>query len=99
MLSILINFVFTILTSLSNLILTPLMTAVSALIPGFSDFSSAIGSWLSSGISYFSFVLKLFCIPQICITSVVTLAIAFVSIKLIIQTYLLITRIWKTFKV
>ena len=98
MLSIFINFIFTILAKISDIILSPFFAVFSALIPSFSEFSSSIASFLTSAISYFSFILKLFMIPQICITAVVTLALSYVSIRTAVATYSFLVRSWKTLK-
>lgn len=98
MLSILVNFIFKILAAISNIILTPIFSIIGSLIPGFSDFSASITSFLTSAIQYFSFILKLFMIPQICITTTVSLALTYITIRLSITTYLFLVRCWKTLK-
>lgn len=98
MLSILINFIFTILSKISDLILTPVFSVIGALIPGFAEFSTSMAEFLSNGISYFSFVCKLFMIPQVCLTATVSLALTYITIRLAITTYLFLVRTWKTLK-
>lgn len=98
MLSILINFIFTILTSISNIILTPLFMVLNTLIPSFSDFTSGMTEFLNNAFQYFMFIFKLFMIPQICITSIVTLALSYVTVITTIKTYNFIVSTWKTLK-
>ena len=98
MLSILINFIFTILAKISDIILAPFFAVFSTFIPSFDEFTQGISIFLTSAISYFSFILKLFMIPQICITSVVTLALAYVSMRAVLATYSFLVRTWKTLK-
>lgn len=98
MFSLFINLIFTILKLLSNLLLSPIFALVGALIPDFSTFTSSISNFLASGIQYFAFVCKLFMIPQVCITSTVSLALTYLTIRISITTYLFLVRCWKTFK-
>ena len=98
MLSILINFIFTILTAISNIILTPLFALISVLIPSFIDFTGAMSQFLNNAFEYFMFIFKLFMIPQICITSIITLAFGYVTTVTIIKTYNFIVSTWKTLK-
>lgn len=98
MLNILINFIFTILTTISNIILTPLFLVLNALIPSFSEFTGAMSGFLNNAFQYFMFIFKLFMIPQICITSIVTLALSYVTIMTTIKTYNFIVSTWKALK-
>lgn len=98
MFSLFINLIFSILKILSNLLLSPIFSLVGSLIPDFSNFTSSISGFLSSGIQYFAFILKLFMIPQVCITATVSLALTYLTIRISITTYLFLLRCWKTFK-
>lgn len=98
MLNLLINFIFTIVSKIGDLVLLPVITFLSALIPGFSDFYNGIISFIDYGLTYFLFFIKLLCIPQICMTAVLTIATATLTITLGIRTYTLIMRIYKNFK-
>lgn len=98
MLNILITAIFTIISKIGDLILLPIITLLSGLIPGFSDFYNGILNFIDYGFTYLLFFIKLLCIPQICMLAVLTVATATLTITIGVRAYTLIMRIYTKFK-
>lgn len=98
MLNILINFIFTIISKIGDIILLPIITLLSTLIPSFSSFYNGILSFIDYAFSYLFFFIKLLCIPKICMTAVLTVATATLSITIGVRAYSLIMNIYRNFK-
>lgn len=98
MLNALISGLFSLIAKLGDLILSPLISVVSALIPDFSTFYTSIISWIGQGFRYIGWAYKLLCIPRSCMTLVYTTALAYMGIVLGIRTYILIVKIYNKFK-
>lgn len=92
------NFIFTIIAKIGDLILFPIISLISLLIPSFSDFYNGILSFIDYGFTFFLFFVKLLCIPKICMTTVLTVATASFSITIGLRVYTLIMRIYNNFK-
>lgn len=98
MFNMLMNLVFTLISKVGDLVLSPLISGISVLIPGFSDFISYIIQMINYGFTYLVFFCKLLLIPKACIEIVVTIAFATLSIMTIVRTYTLIVKIYNYFK-
>ena len=98
MFNMLVNLIFTIVAKIADLILSPLILAISSFIPGFGNFLTSILNFLGYGLTYFVFILKLFMIPKECVQIVITIAFASLSIVAGIRTYSLIVKIYNYFK-
>lgn len=98
MLNILINFIFTIISKIGDLILLPIINFVSLLIPSFSDFYNSILTFIDYAFTYLLFFIKLFCIPQPCMLAVLTVATATLAITTGIRSYSLVMKIYNKFK-
>lgn len=98
MLAILLNFIFTLISKLGDIILFPIISLLSALIPSFSDFYNSILLFIDYAFTYLLFFIKLLCIPQTCMIAVFTVATATLSITTGIRTYKLIITIYQKFK-
>lgn len=98
MLNILINFIFTIISKIGDIILLPIVSLLSSLIPSFSDFYNGILAFIDYAFSYLLFFIKLLCIPKTCMTAVFTVATATLAITLGIRAYTLIMRVYEKFK-
>ena len=98
MLGILVNFVFKIIATIGGIILTPITLLVSAFVPDFSTFVSGIISFLTNMVVYVPFFIKLFMIPDFCISAVNLLFTAYVSLVVGIQGYKLVMKIYNKFK-
>lgn len=92
------NLVFTLISKVGDLVLAPLISGISVLIPGFSTFVSYIVQMINYGFTYLVFFMKLLMIPKPCIEIVVTIAFATLSIMTIVRTYTLIVKIYNYFK-
>lgn len=98
MLSILLNFIFTLISKLGDIILLPIVSFLSALIPSFSSFYNSILAFIDYAFTYLLFFIKLLCIPQPCMVAVLTVATATLTITTGIRTYKLIMTIYQKFK-
>lgn len=98
MLSILLNFVFTIISKIADIILLPIIIFLSALIPSFSTFYNSILSFIDYSFTYLLFFIKLLCIPQPCMLAVLTVATATLTITIGLRTYKLIMTVYQKFK-
>lgn len=98
MFEMLMNFVFTLIGKIGDLILTPLVSAISVFIPGFGNFLNYIVQFLEYALTYFVFLLKLLMIPKECLQIVVTVAFASLSIMTAFRSYHLIMMIYNKFK-
>lgn len=98
MLKILINFIFTIISKIGDIILFPIVSLLSTLIPSFSSFYNGILSFIDYAFTYLLFFIKLLCIPQFCMVAVFTVATATLSITIGVRVYTLIMRIYEKFK-
>ena len=98
MLNILINFIFTIISKIGDLILLPIVSFLSAIIPSFSQFYNGILQFIDYAFTYLLFFIKLLCIPQVCMTAVLTVATATLTITIGIRAYTLIMRVYEKFK-
>lgn len=94
----LINLIFTLVAKIGDLVLSPLVSALSVLIPGFSNFYTYIIQFINYGFTYLTFFFKLLMIPKFCIYAIVTIATASLSIITIVRTYTLISKIYNHFK-
>lgn len=94
----LVNLIFTLIAKIGDLILAPLISAITVLIPSFSDFIAYIIQFINYGFTYMTFFFKLLMIPKICIEIVVTIAFASLSIMTVVRTYTLIVKIYNYFK-
>ena len=98
MLNILINFIFTIISKIGDIILFPLVSFLSVLIPSFSEFYNSILSFIDYAFTYLLFFIKLLCIPKACMLAVFSVATATLAITTGIRTYTLVMRIYEKFK-
>ena len=98
MLNALISGLFSFVAKLGDLILSPIISVVSALIPDFSTFYTSIVNWLGQGFQYIGWAYKLLCIPKACMTLVYTVATVSFSIVLGVRVYILIIKIYNKFK-
>lgn len=98
MLNMLMNFVFSLISKIGDIVLTPLVSGISVLIPGFDNFVNYIIDFLNYGFTYLVFFFKLLMIPKECLEIVVTIAFATLSIMTIVRTYTLIVKIYNYFK-
>lgn len=98
MLSILMNFVFTIISKIADIILLPIIVFLSALIPSFTSFYSSILAFIDYSFTFLLFFVKLLCIPQPCMLAVITVATATLSITIGLRTYKLIMIVYQKFK-
>lgn len=98
MLNAIITGLFNLIAKLGDLILSPLIAVVSALIPNFTTFYSSIVYWLGQGFQYIGWAFKLICIPKECMLLVYTTAFTYMAIVLGIRVYILIVRIYNKFK-
>lgn len=98
MLESLISGLFSIIAKLGDLILSPLISAVSVLIPDISSYIGYITYYLGRGISFITWGFRLFMIPRSCATLLITIATATISITLAIRVYTLIVKIYNKFK-
>lgn len=78
--------------------MSPLISAISLLIPDFSIFISYIVQYINIGFTYLTFFLKLLLIPKQCVMLVITIAFASLSIMTAVRTYTLIVKIYNYFK-
>lgn len=98
MLSILINFIFTIISKVGDLILLPIVSLINTLIPSFSDFYNGILTFIDYAFTYILFFIKLLCIPKACISILVVVATSYFTIVLGIRAYILVQKIYEKFK-
>lgn len=98
MLNAIISGLFSLVAKLGDLILSPIISVVSALIPDFSTFYTSIVNWLGQGFQYIGWAYKLLCIPKACMTLVYTVSTISLSIVLGVRVYSLILRIYNKFK-
>lgn len=94
----LMNLIFTLIAKIGDLILSPLIAAVSLVIPSFSDFVSYIVQFINYGFTYMTFFFKLLMIPKECIEILITIAFASLTIMTAVRTYTLIVKIYNYFK-
>ncbi len=98
MFNMLMNFVFTLVGKLGDIILSPLIAGISVLIPDFSSFVSSILQFINYGFTYITFFFKLLMIPGECLQVLVTVATASLAIITIVRSYTLIVKIYNYFK-
>lgn len=98
MFNMLMNLIFTLIGKIGDLVLSPLISAISVLIPGFSTFVGYIVQYINYGFTYIMFFFKLAMIPKVCIEIVVTIATATLAIMTAVRTYTLIVKIYNYFK-
>lgn len=98
MFNMLMSLIFTLIGKIGDLVLTPLVAAISVLIPGFSTFVTYIFQFIDYGFTYIMFFFKLLMIPKACIEAMVTVATASLAIMTAVRTYTLIVKIYNYFK-
>lgn len=98
MLNAIISGLFSLVAKLGDIILYPIISAITALIPSFSSFYSGITTWLSRGFQYIGWFYKALCIPKECMTLVYTVATVSMSIVIGVRVYSLIVKIYNRFK-
>lgn len=94
----LLNLVFTIVGKIGDMILSPLISAITVLIPSFDDFINYIIQFINYGFTYIAFFIKLLMIPKECIQILVTVALATLTITLTVRSFSLIVKIYNYFK-
>jgi len=94
----LFKLIFKIIGYIANIILTPLFSLISSLIPSTSDFINNIDYFISCGVQYVSFVCQFLMIPsalfKVFFTFAASLLVGFVSVGVI----RLSMKIYETFK-
>ncbi len=98
MLSILVNFIFTIISKIGDIILLPLVSLLSSLIPSFSSFYDGILTFIDYAFTYLLFFIKLLCIPKVCMLAIFTVASATLTITIGVRAYTLVMKIYEKFK-
>lgn len=99
MVSALVNMIFSLIAKLGDIIISPLVVGLSALIPNFSSFYNSILTYLGYGFQYLGFFIRALCIPAPCITLVYTIAAATLSLTIFARTYTLLIKIYNKFKI
>lgn len=99
MVSALVNMIFSLIAKLGDIIISPLVSGLSALIPNFTTFYNSIVTYLGYGFQYLGFFLRALCIPTPCVTLVYTIAVATLSIVVLTRSYTLIIKIYNKFKI
>lgn len=98
MVNAIITAIFNLIAKLGDLIMSPLITGITALIPSFGTFINSITYYLGRGIANIVWVFKLLCVPKACLDMVVLVATATISITIVVRTYTLIIKIYNKFK-
>lgn len=99
MLNALVTGLFGLIARLGDIILSPLVSAISLLIPDFTNFYNYIVVFIGYGFNYIGWVYKALCIPKACMTLVYSIALASLSIAVGVRVYALIVKIYNTFKI
>lgn len=98
MLNALITGIFQLIAKLGDIIISPLVSAISVLIPDFTNFYNSIITFINYGFNYIGWFYKALCIPRNCMTIVYTVAVVSLSLTVLTRTYRLIVKIYNTFK-
>lgn len=94
----LIDVIFNALNYLANFFLAPVISLAAALIPGLTEFFSAITTYLGYGLQYVSFFCKLFMIPTAPLITLVSLFVGLFAFNITIRTVGLGMAIYRYFK-
>lgn len=98
MLNILINFVFTLIAKVGDLVLLPIISIISVIIPDFTSFYNAILQFIDIAFTYVFFFCKLLCIPSACLIALVTVGATYLTLVTSIRAYILVLKIYEKFK-
>ena len=98
MFDILINFIVFLLSSIVNIVLSPFLLVFNALIPDFEQYFSSIITFLSYGLNYFNFFIRLFMIPYPLIVAVLSFSLSIVVFTFGVRTVYFFINAYKTFK-
>lgn len=98
MLELLFQFVMGIVSTVSNIFMAPISSAVSSILPGFSNLVSGFFTFLSMGLGYVSFFCKLFMIPSDLFLLVISMGLAIFSFNAIIKSIMLTQAVYHYFK-
>ena len=98
MFEMLMNLIFTLIGKIGDLVLSPLIAAISVLIPNFDNFVSYIIQFIDYGFTYITFFFKLLMIPLPCVQMIVTVATATFAIITTVRTFSLIVKVYNYFK-
>lgn len=98
MLNILINAIFTIIAKIGDIVMIPIVTLLSGLIPNFSQFYNSIIAFIDYSFTYLIFFFKLLYIPQPCAIALVTVGVAYLNIQVGARALILVMRIYEKFK-
>lgn len=98
LLNAIITGLFGLIAKLGDIIISPFIFVISSFLPDFSSFYSSIITFIGYGFQYFSFFMKLLCIPKNCMLMLYTIAVANFTIIVGVRVYLLIVRIYNKFK-
>lgn len=98
MLNAIISGLFSLVAKLGDIIIYPIVSAVTLLIPSFTSFYTSIITWLGYGFQYIGWFYKALCIPRECMTLVYTVATASMAIVIAVRAYSLIIKIYNKFK-
>lgn len=99
MLNAIISGIFSIIAKLGDMLISPLVSGVSLLIPSIGTFLTSITYYLGRGLSYVKWAFKLFCVPYECVAMLVTVATATISITLLVRGFTLVVKIYNKFKI
>ena len=94
----LINIVFWILNFVAGIVLNPILSIVSTLIPSFGSFVSSILGFVNYGLTYVAFFIKLLMIPPVPIILAVTLGVTILTFNMSVRAAGLVMAVYNYFK-
>lgn len=98
MLDLLFNFVLGIINTISSIFMSPISSAVSSILPGFSSLLAGFFTFLQMGLQYVSFICKLLMIPSDLFGLIITMSLAIFSFNAIIKSIMLTQAVYHYFK-
>lgn len=98
MLQILVRGVFYILSGIASIVLTPILAAISIVIPDFTNSVNAVTSWVTTGLTAVPFLIKLLGVPLEAVAFFFSYWALIFGISLTIRAIIFIKNIYQTFK-
>lgn len=94
----LVNFIFGLLASLAQIILSPIFLLVSLIVPDFSQYLESMNLFIGYALTYLNFFIDLFMLPRTGILIICTLWIGIFTFNISLKAYAFVLAVYKTLK-
>lgn len=98
MFNIIINIITYLVSFILSIILSPVLVALRVFVPNYSEYFSQIIQFITYGLTYFPFFVKLLMVPPVLLTAVITINLGLLVFYFACQAVLFFVKAYVTFK-